>query len=105
MKSFIIILANETTTDDTFTLTLTGNVVQSTVWLPAPIWLAYAISTTTSQISPLTNKPPIPTEIVCTDSYSLYECIVKLGTTMEKRIVIDKMALRESYEKREFHER
>ncbi|EKD17820.1 polyprotein [Drepanopeziza brunnea f. sp. 'multigermtubi' MB_m1] len=39
--------------------------------------------------------------VVCTDSYSLYECIVKLGTTKEKRLMIDIMAIRESYEKRE----
>jgi len=40
--------------------------------------------------------------IVCTDSYSLYECLVKLGTTKEKRLMIDIMALRQSYERREF---
>jgi hypothetical protein len=32
--------------------------------------------------------------IVCTDSYSLYECLVKLGTTKEKRLMIDIMAIR-----------
>jgi hypothetical protein len=47
--------------------------------------------------------PPIPM-IVCTDSYSLYECLVKLGTTKEKRLMIDIMALRQSYERREVHE-
>ena len=45
----------------------------------------------------------IPT-IVCTDSYSLYECLVKLGTTKERRLMIDIMALRQSYEKREIME-
>ena len=47
--------------------------------------------------------PVIPT-IVCTDSYSLYECLVKLGTTKEKRLIIDIMALRQSYERRELFE-
>src|SRR5437588_10129020 len=47
--------------------------------------------------------PVIPT-IVCTDSYSLYECLVKLGTTKEKRLMIDIMALRQSYERREVAE-
>ena len=47
--------------------------------------------------------PTIPT-IVCTDSYLLYKCLVKLGTTKEKRLMIDIMALRESYERRELYE-
>ena len=42
--------------------------------------------------------------IVCTDSYSLYECLVKLGTTKEKRLMIDIMALRQSYKRRELFE-
>ncbi|KAK6208665.1 hypothetical protein QIS74_12183 [Colletotrichum tabaci] len=37
-------------------------------------------------------------------SYSLYECLVKLGTTQEKRLMIDIMALRQSYERRELYE-
>jgi hypothetical protein len=32
--------------------------------------------------------------IVCTDSYSLYECLVKLGTTKEKRLMINIIAIR-----------
>ena len=39
--------------------------------------------------------------MICTDSYSLYECIIKLGTTREKRLMIDNIALREMYERRE----
>ena len=42
--------------------------------------------------------------VVCTDSYSLYECLVKLGTTKEKRLMIDIMGLRQSYERREIAE-
>jgi hypothetical protein len=42
--------------------------------------------------------------IVCTDSYSLYECLVKLGITKKKRLIIDIMAIRESYENRELFE-
>jgi hypothetical protein len=42
--------------------------------------------------------------IVYTDSYSLYECLVKLGTTKEKRLIIDIMAIRELYENRELFE-
>jgi hypothetical protein len=36
--------------------------------------------------------------IVCTDSYSLYECLVKLGTTKEKHLMINIMAFHQSYE-------
>jgi hypothetical protein len=42
--------------------------------------------------------------IVCTDSYSLYECLVKFGTIKEKRLIIDIMVIRESYENRELFE-
>jgi hypothetical protein len=42
--------------------------------------------------------------IVCTDFYSLYECLVKLGTTKEKRLIIDIIVIRESYENRELFE-
>jgi hypothetical protein len=47
---------------------------------------------------------PIILIIVYTDSYSLYECLVKLGITKEKRLIIDIMAIRESYENRELFE-
>ncbi|KAF4471164.1 Ribonuclease H [Fusarium albosuccineum] len=46
-------------------------------------------------------RPPL---ILCTDSYSLYQCLVQLGSTTEKRLMIDIMALRQSYETREIHE-
>jgi hypothetical protein len=32
--------------------------------------------------------------VVYIDSKSLYECLVKLGTTREKRLIIDVMCLR-----------
>jgi hypothetical protein len=32
--------------------------------------------------------------VVCTDSYSLYKCLVKLSTTKKKRLIINIMALR-----------
>jgi hypothetical protein len=62
--------------------------------------IAIAISTTITIIADQLRLPRIPT-IVCTDSYSLYKCLVKLGTTTEKRLIIDIIALRQSYERRE----
>ena len=47
---------------------------------------------------------PLPLTVVYTDSYSLYECLVKLGTTKEKRLMIDIITLRQSYERRELTE-
>ncbi|KAI0991219.1 hypothetical protein K3495_g16968 [Podosphaera aphanis] len=59
-----------------------------------------SLITTIRMITSQLNLPPIPL-VACTDSYSLYECLVKLGTTKEKRLMIDIMALRQSYERRE----
>ncbi|KAF1827998.1 hypothetical protein BDW02DRAFT_335885 [Decorospora gaudefroyi] len=44
--------------------------------------------------------PHVPI-VVCTDSLSLYECLVKLGATKEKRLIINIMALQEAYERGE----
>jgi hypothetical protein len=45
------------------------------------------------------NQPKIPL-IICTNSYSLYECLMKFGTTQEKRLIIDILALRQLYKRR-----
>ena len=41
---------------------------------------------------------------MATDSKSLYDCLTKLGTTKEKRLMIDLMCLRQAYERREITE-
>jgi len=46
----------------------------------------------------------LPLIIIYIDSYSLYECLVKLRTIKEKRLMINIIALRQSYEKRELTE-
>jgi len=60
--------------------------------------MAIAIGTTLKIIIDRLKLPIIPI-IVCTDLYSLYKCLVKLSTTKEKRLIIDIMALRQSYKR------
>ena len=55
--------------------------------------IAYAFSITLNLITSYLKLPSFLI-IVYTDSYSLYECLVKLGTTKEKRLMIDILALR-----------
>ena len=38
------------------------------------------------------------------DSFLLYKCLVKLGTTNEKRLMIDLMAIQQAYKRREIAE-
>jgi hypothetical protein len=117
---FVIILANEeaaTANSPEFSIygnilhfsstkskRVTRSVLASEVYgMVAGVDMAYALATTLHMITTHLGLPAIPT-IVCTDSYSLYECLVKLGTTKEKRLMIDIMALRQSYERRELQE-
>jgi hypothetical protein len=115
---FVIILGNEASqTENEFRLngnlvhwssTKSKRVTRSTLaseiyGMVAGTDIAFAISTTLKMVTDKLGVGRIPT-IVCTDSYSLYECLVKLGTTKEKRLMIDIMALRQSYERRELYE-
>jgi hypothetical protein len=116
---FVIALANEATVGDNNEFTIRGNIIHfsstkskrvtrsvlaSEVYgMVAGVDMGYAITTTLQMVSARLKLPRVQT-IVCTDSYSLYECLVKLGTTKEKRLMIDIMALRQSYERRELHE-
>jgi hypothetical protein len=65
--------------------------------------IIYAISSTLKLITTQLELPDIVT-IVCTDSYSFYECLVKLGITKEKHLMIDIIVLRESYKRKELFE-
>jgi hypothetical protein len=112
-----VILANEVDGEDSFEIygnmidwksvksqRVTRSVLASEVYgMTAGIDMAYAIGSTLNMITKQLGLPTIPV-IVCTDSYSLYECLVKLGTTKEKRLMIDIMAIRQSYERRELQE-
>jgi hypothetical protein len=114
---YLIIIANENDGTDEFTIKgnlihysstkskrVTRSVLASEIYgMVGGVDMAIAINTTIRMISGQLGFPPTPI-VVCTDSYSLYECLVKLGTTKEKRLMIDIMALRQSYERREITE-
>ena len=70
----------------------------------AGVDMLISLATTINMITDRLSIPRLPT-VVCTDSLSLYECTVKLGTTKEKQLMIDIMAIRQSYERRELTER
>ena len=54
--------------------------------------MAYAINTTIRIITKQLGFLAILI-IVCTDLYLLYKCLVKLGTTKEKHLIIDIIAI------------
>jgi hypothetical protein len=55
--------------------------------------IGIAIATTLRIITKCLRLLAIPL-IICTNSYSPYKCLVKLGTIKEKRLIINIMALR-----------
>ena len=65
--------------------------------------ISIAIATTLRMITERLSLAQVPL-VICTNLYSLYECLVKLRTTKEKRPIIDIMALRQSYEHHEIME-
>jgi hypothetical protein len=65
--------------------------------------ISFVISFTLKIITKQLKLPAIPT-IVYTDSFLLYKCLVKLGTTKEKRLIINIMAIRQLYKRRELFE-
>ena len=55
--------------------------------------IGIAIATILRMVTEQLRLPLIPL-IICTDSYSLYKCLVKLRITKEKRLIINIIALR-----------
>ena len=54
--------------------------------------IAIAINTTIKMVTNQLGLPLTPI-IICTDSYLLYKCLIKLGTIKEKRLIIDIIAI------------
>ena len=102
-----VILANEVDREDSFEIysnlidwrsvkskRVTRSVLASEVYsMSAGIDIIYAIGSTLNIVIKQLDLPTILI-VVYTDSYSLYECLVKLGTIKEKRLMIDIMAIR-----------
>jgi hypothetical protein len=121
---YLIVLANEEPHNAAFKMRgsivhwsstkckrVTRSVLASEIYaMTAGFDMGYSMMSTINDIVRTLNKqhaelkiPAIPL-ILLTDSYSLYETITKLGTLAEKRLMIDVMALRESYEGKEINE-
>jgi hypothetical protein len=112
---YLIILANETTNGmDKFTIKgnlihysstkskrVTRSILASKIYgIVGGINIAITINTTIRIITSQLELPPTAITI-CTNSYSLYKCLVKLRTTKEKRLIINIMALHQSYKQQE----
>lgn len=112
---YMVVLANEKKSEDdgefqvkgnlihwssTKCKRVTGSVLASELFgMSAGADMAIAINTTITNIVKQIGVSELPL-VMCTDSMSLYELLVKLGTTKEKRLMIDVMGLREAYERR-----
>jgi hypothetical protein len=62
--------------------------------------IAIAINTIIKIVTNQLGLPLTPI-IICTDSYLLYKCLIKLGTIKEKRLIIDIIAIRQLYKRKE----
>jgi hypothetical protein len=111
---YVIILGNDVANNTSFTICgniihwsspkckrITRSILASEIYAMAHgVGIAITITSTLNVIMDRLSLPHIPI-VICTDSFSLHECLVKLGTTKEKRLMIDIMALREAYERGE----
>jgi hypothetical protein len=114
---YIIILANKHMRDDEFVIEgnivhyssikskrVTQSILASEIYrMIREVNMAIAVNTTLNMILEQLRLLCIPA-IICTDSFSLYKCLVKLRTTKEKHLMINIMALHQSYKCREISE-
>jgi len=101
-----IIITNEFTGENNFTIYgnlihwnstkskhITWSILASEIYrIVGRINMAIAIGITLKMITDQLKFPIIPI-IMCTNLYSLYKCLVKLGTMKEKHLIINIMAL------------
>jgi Reverse transcriptase (RNA-dependent DNA polymerase) len=115
---FVIVLGNEAP-EGPNEVTITGNLIHWTSTkckrvtrsvLASEIYgmvggfdLGFCIKATINEVCDRLGISPLPL-VICTDSLSVYQCLVQLGSTTEKRLMIDIMSLREAYENREIDE-
>ncbi|KAI1387098.1 uncharacterized protein F4822DRAFT_443927 [Hypoxylon trugodes] len=116
---YIVVLGNEKPTTHDNELRIDGNVIH---WsstkckrvtrsvLASEIYgmvqgfdIGYVVHHTINTVLGRLSFPRVPL-VLCTDSYSLYQCLVQMGSTNKKRLMIDLMALRQSYENREIND-
>lgn len=114
---YVIMLVNEDVRRDSFEIKgsilhysstkckrVTRSILASEIYgMVSGFDLGLALITTLKSVTKSLRLKPIPL-VICTDSFSLYQCLTKLGTLNEKRLMIDVMALRQSYERREIEE-
>jgi hypothetical protein len=83
---------------------VTKNILISEIYgMVGGVNMSFAIGSTLTMIIKQLRLPTILI-IVYTDSYSLYECLVKLGIIKKKRLIIDIMVIRKLYENRKLFE-
>jgi hypothetical protein len=109
---YIIVLGNEKNTEETFIIfgnfahwfsvkckRITRSVFASEIYAIAyGVNIAVAIGTIVDKITDRLRLPKAFV-VICIDFLFLYKCFVKLGTIKKKRLMIDIMALRQTYER------
>ena len=114
---FVVILGAESERNTEFTLTRNLIYTSSTKCkrvtrailvlelhvIVARVDMLISLATTIDIITSRLSIPKLLT-VVYIDFLSLYECIIKLRTTKEKRLMIDIIVIRQSYKRRELTE-
>jgi hypothetical protein len=109
---YIIVLGNERATEEFFEFTgniihwfsvkckrITKSVLASEVYAMAEgVNMAVTIGITINRIIAKLGAPLVSI-VVCTNFLFFYECLMKLGTIKEKRLIINIMAIRQAYER------
>jgi hypothetical protein len=104
LESFFALIGNIMHWSSTKCKRITRSILASEVYgMMNGVNIGIAFVTTLEIIITRFNQPEILL-VICTNLYFLYECLVKLGTTQEKRLMIDILALWQLYERRKIAE-